>query len=767
MANCLILCIVFLFLVFLSNFKKSAMTKKYALFGLILLFSLKLTAQEMKLVSANPSQLVIKNTTPAYVPSQKIVAGNAYEDFKALDAVLMLDKDAPELPMVSESLQIPNTGNVSISVSYDSYAEFSNVNILPSKGSLKRNVNPADVPFHFGAAYNNNAFFPGELAKAGSPYVFRNTRGITVTYYPYQYNPVTRQLRIYKNITVTVSTNAAETGINEKLTANSEKSTVFESMYRNHYLNATAYTPLADDGEMLVIAPQAYISALQPFINWKNEKGIKVTVATLAETGTTPASIQNYIKNTYLANMNLVYVQLVGDHQNLPAHTYGMSGSEELWSDSYYGQMDGTDLYPELLVGRFSGTVSEVQTMVGRTLEYETNPLAGEWMTNALGIGSDEGDGYGDDGEPDWQHLRNIGQKLTDYGYNNVYEFFDGSHGENDADGSPSATSISAAVNAGVGLFNYTGHGWNEGVSTGNYTNSAVNNLTNNGKYPFVVSVACNNGTFTAGTSLCEVFLNSVNSGTPAGAIASCGSSILMAWAEPMQTQDEMAELIIRSNSENIKTSLGGLFYNGQVSMLETYNQSNTAQEVMQTWVFFGDASTIFRDRATTDILATHAPAISLAGGDLAIASETEGALVSIVQDNIILTTGMIYEGQLAATIPVLTSESVLKVTLTKPNMKPYRGEVNVTTLGLSGFESRFAIYPNPASDNLHILNKGNGIESASVQITDLNGRILWSVQKAALTGDYVIPVGSLSQGVYLLGITADGHRKIHKFIVE
>lgn len=744
------------------------MTKKYVLFGLVSLLSFGLAAQEMKLVSAHPSQLVMKNTTPAYVSSQQTVDGVAYENFTVPDAVRMLDKDAPELPMISESLQIPNTGNVSISISYDSYAEFDNVNILPSKGSLKRNVNPADVPYHFGATYNNNAFFPGDLAKAGTPYVFRNTRGITVTFYPYQYNPVTHKLRVYKNITVTVSTDENQIGVNEKLSDTDEKSTVFESMYRNHYLNVAEYPTIGDDGEILIIMPSSYMSAMQPFIDWKLEKGMRVNMAYLSEISINPTTldIKNYIKTAYLNNPNIVYVQLVGDHQDLPCFSYGMSGSESLWSDSYYGQINGNDYYPELLVGRFSGTAEQVQTMVARTVEYETNPMAGDWTIKALGIGSDEGAGYGDDGEPDWFHLRNIGQKLIEYGYSQVYEFYDGSHGENDANGSPSANAISAAVNSGVGLFNYTGHGWETGVSTGNYTSSSVEVLTNNGKYPFVISVACNNGTFTEGTSLCEAFLNASN-GTPTGAIASCGSSILMAWAEPMQTQDEMAELITRSNADNIKTSLGGLFYNGQASMLEDYNDSETAREVMQTWVFFGDASTIFRDKITTDIVATHAPTISMMGGDLVISSATEGATVALVQDNIILMTGVIEQGQFTAAIPALASDSVIKVTLTQTNSKPYRGEVNVTTLGVLNFESQFAVYPNPARENLHILNNGNRIDSADMQIVDMNGRTLWSVNQTPLTGDYTIPVGMLSQGVYLLNITADGNRKIHKFIIE
>ncbi|SCY37564.1 C25 family cysteine peptidase [Flavobacterium caeni] len=740
------------------------MTKKYLLLTALITWAG--NAQELKLVSSHPAQLGIKNTTAPYVSAQTTINGAAYEDFSGIDAVLMLDKDAPALPMVSESLIIPNTGNVTIDIAYDSYAEFDNIHVAPSKGSLKRNVNPASIPLHFGAAYNTDAFFPGALAKAGTPYVFRDTRGVTVTFYPYQYNPVTHQLRVYKNITVTVSTDAAQQGTNEKLSSGSTKTAVFASVYRNHYLNAPEYQPIADEGEILVITPSDYMTALQPYIDWKIEKGINVNMAYVTEAGETSAEIQNYIKNAYLANSNLAYVQLVGDFEDLPSHTYGSPGSEELWSDSYYGQMDGADMYPELLVGRFSGSPEEVQTQVSRTIEYETNPLAGDWMTRALGIGSNEGDGYGDDGEPDWLHLRHIGQKLIEYGYAEVHEFYDGSHGEGDGNGSPDAQDITAAVNAGVGLFNYTGHGWNEGMSTGNYTNAQANLLTNNGKYPFVVSVACNNGTYVGGTSLCEAFLNKTNNNTPAGAIASCGSSILMAWAEPMQTQDEMAELITRSNLENVKTSLGGLFYNGQASMLEAYNQSNTSEEVMQTWVFFGDASTIFRDKVTTDITATHAPTISLAGGMLDIASDTEGALVSIVQDNEILTTGLIADGHFDATIPALFSDSALKVTLTKANKKPYRGIVNTTALAVAAFESQFAIYPNPASHQLHILNKGQVNGAAQMRIVDVNGRLLWTANET-LGVHYSIPVSQLSQGIYVLTIEVDGQQKAHKFIIE
>jgi gingipain R len=170
------------------------------------------------------------------------------------------------------------------------------------------------------------------------------------------------------------------------------------------------YTPREEVGEMLIISGNSFTDEMEQFVQWKTEKGIKTTMVTKTEAGPTDTDIKNYISNFYSSHPDLVFVLLVGDHDQIPSHTYGPSGEEELWSDSYYGQMTA-DYYPELFVGRFSGTSSDITIMVERTLEYEKNPAAGDWMTKAIGVASNEGAGYGDDGEADWQHARNIRTK--------------------------------------------------------------------------------------------------------------------------------------------------------------------------------------------------------------------------------------------------------------------------------------------------------------------------------------------------------------------
>lgn len=724
-------------------------------------------SQDFRLVSAQPEKLVVENVTPQYTSVKQLQDGILYENFNALAKAKMMQATAPELPMFSESLIIPNNGAVSIEITYEGYQDFQDVNILPSKGSLKRNVNPEDVPFVYGPTYGVNDFFPKKLAEVSDPYIFRDVRGVTVTFYPYQYNPVTKILRVYQNLNVTVLTDKTKIGNNEKISKSIHNST-FQALYSSHFLNAPmSTTSVTNPGEMLIILKTSYNASIQPLVAWKNQSGIRTSVLTVAN-GATATSIKASINTFYTANPNLTYVLILGDHQDLPAYSYGITGADEdLWSDSYYGQLAGTDHYPELMIGRLSGTTSDVQKIVTKILGYEKNPFAGNWMTKAAGIGSNEGYGYGDDGEADWQHLRNIGTQLTTYGYTNIYEFYEASQGGNDADFDPTATMISTAINGGIGLLNYTGHGALDIMSTGSYTNTDVNGLTNQGKFPFVVSVACNNGTFVGGTSLCEAFLKAGTITNPTGAIASCGSSILMAWAEPMQTQDKMTELIIDANSVGA-TSLGELFYGGQLSMLETYANSNTALEVMQTWVFFGDPSVTFRSAVPTLITATHAGQVSNQGSDLIINSNTNGAKITISQNNEIIASGVVAAGSATVTIPALTSMNDLMVTLTKKEATPYQGIVTVSNaLTTEAFQNQFVVYPNPATDFVTISNKGNSLNEAIISIGDINGRILSTENKVNLNGMHQISIQSLQSGIYFLSIKEGKQTSIQKIIVR
>ncbi|RZJ73183.1 MAG: T9SS type A sorting domain-containing protein [Flavobacterium sp.] len=734
---------------------------------LLLLAAFQLSAQDVKLVSQSANSIALANIAPAFVSHTKEVNGRKHEDFGKIAKIVMMQAGAPALPVISESVILPDTGKVNLVVEYGAYEEFDNIEVLPSKGSLKRNINPATVAYTFGDAYQQDAFYPGTVADMGIPYIMRDARGITVSFYPYQYNPVSKKLRLYRNISVNVISDTQQSGINEKTSGRKSPNSAYNQMYRNHFINASAfYEPVAEGGEMLIIAPASYMNTMEPLWQWKIKSGMKTTAVSLASTGSTPASIKSYISAFYNANPGLTYVLLVGDHQDLPIYSYGNTGLEELWSDSYYAQLEGSDYYPEVLVGRLSGTVQKVGVMVNRTLEYEKNPMAGSWMKNIAGIASNEGYGYGDDGQADWEHLRAIGNQLLNSGYSYAYEFFEGSQGGNDAEENPNAAMINAAVNSGVGLLNYTGHGAQDEFSTGNYTSANINSLTNSGKYPFVVSVACNNGTFVNGTSLCEAWMEAGTATAPRGAIASCGSSILMAWAEPMQTQDGMADLITGVDNSIDKQTLGGLFYNGQMSMLEAYSQSGTAVEVMQTWVFFGDPSVVYRNRETLAITATHSAEIAPNASQIAIQCSTNGATIAVTQNGVIVGTGVVVNGEAIVTLGEFNPALPLAIIITQQNFSPYQGSVTVNTLSARDFNTNgILVYPNPAKELITV--KSHKSSPVTLEIRDITGKIIYQSVKVDLTGGQTINTSQFASGVYLITIVGDGTRETKKFMIR
>lgn len=731
--------------------------KKTVLLSGMLLMGMLSFAQQFQLISHDDSGVAIGHTLKEMPYQYVAINGQQHIDFGKTHQVISMENGMPALPLYHTSVQLPAKGNTLLVVEYDAVTEIHNVEVAPSKGNLKRNIDPASVPYSFGSTYQQNAFYPSNIASLNDPFVWRESRGQTITISPYQYNPVTKVLRVHENIRVRLVVQADVAGINE--TKVSKTDAVLGSTQQRFFINtangAQKYTAIDEDGEMLIITDEAFSADISPLANWKNQKGIKTTVVTTAVAGTTDTDIKAYIQNFYASNPDLVYVLLVGDHAEVPSHTYGMSGDgEDLWSDSYYGQLAGgvNDFYPEAFVGRFSGNSTQIKVMVDRTLEYEKYPAAGDWMEKAIGLGSGEGSGFGDNGEADWQHLRNIRTRLMSYGYTSVYEFYDGTRGGDDASGNPNSAIILPAVNEGVGLFNYTGHGAQNTCVTGNFTSTNINAATNNGKYPLVVSVACNNGTFTSGTCISEAWMRADNASTPAGAIAAAGSSILMAWAQPMQTQDELAELIAEAYPSNKKTTIGGLFYNSQASMLEQYPGGSDGKEVMQTWLFFGDPSTQFRNKQTMSMNVSHVAQVPMATTSLTVNCDVEGALVAVSQDNVLIGRGIVSGGTVNITFPALVSNLPLAVTATKQNHGTYQGPVQVGNgpAGIEELSNTVTMYPNPATTTVSIVSSESMIES--VELVTVTGQVIGTF--GATNGIVTLDLTTVAAGSYIARVT-------------
>lgn len=78
-------------------------------------------------------------------------------------------------------------------------------------------------------------------------------------------------------------------------------------------------------------------------------------------------------------------------------------------------------------------------------------------------------------------------------------------------------------------------------------------------------------------------------------------------------------------------------------------------------------------------------------------------------------------------------------------------------------------VFPNPAQDKFFIQVEGIQLANSKIQLVDVNGRIVLSMQEKTLnSGDKIeFDVSTLASGLYLLKIDANSHQVVRKVIIE
>ncbi len=528
---------------------------------------------DVRVTADGPQGTVVDFQYGEFTRTQVSIDGLPYSAIRLPGEAVTKEVGAPAVPLVARSVIIPDDRHMGVRVTGGEYYEIGDFDLVPSKGFILRTVDPADVPWTFGESYRADSFYPGELAVGGEPYIMRDHRGMVVTTYPFQYNPVKRILRVYTSMTVEVVPEGRSSVNVPDRRQERALSRAFHDLYDARFINYNMngrYDPLDEEGELLIIVHDDWNANVQPLAMHKQSLGINTTVVNVSEIGNNSNSIKNYIQDMYDSS-DLAFVLLVGDAAQVA--TPQASGGA---SDPSYAKLAGSDNYPEIMVGRFSAqSEADVDTQVERTVEYEQNMCVEEdWYWRGTGVASNQGPG--DDGEYDNEHIDNIRNDLLAYGYTEVDQIYDPG---------ASATQVTNALNAGRGWINYCGHGGPTGWGTTGFSNSNVNALQNDNMLPTNFTVACNCGEFDSYTCFAEAWLRATNGGEPTGAIAAYMSSISQSWDPPMEAQDECNLLYVAEAYHCYAT----LCYAGSCSMMDEYGSGGV--DMFNTWIYFGDPS--------------------------------------------------------------------------------------------------------------------------------------------------------------------------------
>jgi uncharacterized repeat protein (TIGR01451 family) len=448
--------------------------------------------------------------------------------------ILPNNPGAPNLPGLGRYIAIPEGATAKLTVLGYRSETIPGLDVMPAFPIPLDTDNSPLVLEKDPNIYNLNAFYPERPFKLSERTELRGVDVVVLGISPFQYNPVTRELVVYRDVRVRIDFAGGKGHFGD----DALRGRFWEPILQNNLLNYSSLPVIDFDRrirentdetnvEYLIIIPDdpAFIAWADSIKNWRKLQGITTGVTRLSEIpgGNNATAIENYINNAYNTwTIRPEAVLLLSDYQNT-GDDYGITSP--VWnnycvSDNIYADVTGDHL-PEIAFSRIiAQNAVHLERIIGKILTYERTPstdpnfydqplIAAGWQSDRWFVLCAEVC-YGFfsnvlDKRPTRQYAGTTTPPTTWSTNPNtpiVVNYF-GPNGLGYIPASPSyltnwtgnAAGINAAINAGTFLVLHRDHGLETGWGTPSYTNTNLTGLTNT-TYPFVFSINCLTGKY-------------------------------------------------------------------------------------------------------------------------------------------------------------------------------------------------------------------------------------------------------------------------------
>ena len=621
----------------------------------------------------------------------------------------------PELPASHQLLAVPFGATPQVNViSYTTtdyrLSDYGIGTLIPHQPSVRKDQNLDEVEFVYNAAaYQTRSLATMPEATIEVQGTMRGIRIGSLVINPVSYNPAANTLRVFNDIEVEINFVGADRAETERMLLNTY-SPYFDIVYKQMF-NYRQIMDVYDDHpdlmaypvHMIVITPENYISALQPWINWKIQKGFDVNVVTTAQAGGNYNAIQSYVQNLYNTGVSQgatpTFVILVGDTGQIPGKTTG--NATQKVTDLYYGSIDN-DYFPDMFYSRMSAeNTNQVTAIVNKILQYEQYTMPDpSYLSNVTLIAG-------------WDSYWNprIGRPTINYA---TTYYYNTAHGFNQVNAylqQGQYTGCYNTLNTGVGFVNYTAHGEETSWSDPYFSISNVNVLTNTNKYFLAMGNCCLTGNF--GYSQ-PCFGEAMLRGENKAAYSYIGSCPVTYWYEDYYF-GVGATTVMNQTPTQQNTATG--VYDG-IWMDETYNtvssitflgniavcyahagnyQTSTSPlYYWQAYHVLGDGSIMpYRVNPTPNTV-NHASSIPSGSSNFAVNAQA-GSYVGISQNNVLKGAALVpASGSVNVPVSGITSGQPVKIVVTKPQRQPYMQDITVG--GGGGTTYNITVSANPTN---------------------------------------------------------------------
>ncbi len=733
-----------------------------------------------------------------------IINGKGMQEISLPDVFLPAEEGAPNLPGTSRYIAVPNGASAKLEIINFRTEIIESVEIVPSpripwdteKGPLEYTKNEG--------IYSIDSFYPQNPFKLSEKTEIRGIEAVMLGITPFQYNPVTKELKVYRDIEVEISF----TGGNDNFGEERLRSRWWDPIISDIFLNELSIPEVnynhsfqgKDDVgcEYLIITPnnpefQSWADSIKQF---RTLQGILTDVIPLSEVGgNTSYTIENYINNAYNTwDIVPAAVLLLGDYGTNAANSI----ISPIWnsycaSDNIYADVTNNSM-PDIVFARITANnEDQLETMITKFLNYERTPptspdfydhpiTALGWQTERwFQICSETIGGYwknvlGKDpvrinaiyeGNPTtdpWSTATNTYTVLNTFGPNNLNYIPNSPNDLGDWTGG-NASQITTAINNGSFALQHRDHGYEQGWGEPDYASNDINNLTNT-DLTFIFSVNCLTGKYNlASTCFTETFHQHKSGGVNSGALGLIAASEVSysfvndAYVWGMYDNlwpDFLPQYGSTPDHRGVLPAYGnaaGKYFLQQSNW--PYN-SNSKEVTYNLFHHHGDAFLTLYTEVPEDPTVLHSNVL-LEGIDFFTVLADEGSLIGITVNGEIIATENGTGEPLQISIPAQTIGSQLIVTVTKLNNYRYQSTVEVIDSNTPFVVQEYFEINDESGNNDGLLDYGESImldmtlqNIGTLQATNVSATLSTLNEFITITddsesyGDF-IPGGSIS----------------------
>ena len=489
------------------------------------------------LVDSKTTSVQVVFSVPQFSLNDFTLDGTTVKDITLPGALLFNDAGAPNLPGQGSYIAIPQGSTPKLTIVSQRTETLYNVDIVPAPVIPWDNDKSPMVYEKRQSIYTKDALYPESPVKMSEVTQLRGVDAVLLGITPFQYNPVTKELIVYKDIKVEITF----AGGNGHFGDDRLRSRWFDPILQDALLNrdalpeidygkrATMMAGKKDVGfEYLIVVPNdpVYTQWADSIKTWRTAQGISTGIKTLAEIGGNNSNtIKTYIHNAYNTwEVPPVAVLLMADYgSNVNTNITTQTWDNYCISDNFYADVNN-NMMPDMVFSRITANnATQLQTMVSKGLNYErtppVNPYFYQHPITALGwqterwfqlcseiVGGFWHNVMGKDqirinavyqGNPNsdpWSTATNTNQIISYFGPSGLGYIPATPQGLGGFSGGTPAQVVTA-VNNGAFILQHRDHGYEDGWGEPGFNGTHINQLTNT-DLTFVYSINCLTGKF-------------------------------------------------------------------------------------------------------------------------------------------------------------------------------------------------------------------------------------------------------------------------------